>query len=134
MSKKKLRARLWLLAVLVVLAAGNYLLFLFSFHELNPYPITRGIAFGSSLWSLALIIAMWLRMGWARYVLATWLVLAIVLQGLFILRMNSQSVKPLPEPTKIALIGLGLYALALIPLGASRSLRGFLGPKTAGGH
>lgn len=134
MSKKKLRARLWLLAVLVVLTAANYLLFQFSFHEMNPFPITRGIAFGSSLWSAALLIAMWLRMGWARYVLVTWLSLAIVLQGLFVLRMNSQSVKPLPEPTRIALIGLGLYALALIPLGASTSLRAFLGPKTAGGH
>lgn len=134
MSKKKLRARLWLLAVLVVLAAANYLLFQFSFHEMNPFPITRGISFGSSLWSLALLIAMWLRLGWARYVLVTWLVLVILVQGLFVLRMNSQSVNPLPEPTRIALIGLGLYALALVPLGASSSLRGFLGPKTAGGH
>ena len=134
MPKKKLRARLWLLAVLAVLAAGNYLLFLFSFHEMNPYPITRGVAFGSALWSAVLLIAMWLQMGWARYVLATWLVIAILVQGYYVLRMNSQSVRPLPEPTRIAFLGLGLYALALVPLGASRSLRGFLGPRTAGGQ
>jgi hypothetical protein len=76
---------------------------------------------------------MWLRLGWARYVLIAWLVVAIVAYGLTTLMMNSQSVKPLPEPTRIAIAALLLYAAALAPLGASRSLRRYLTPRTAGG-
>ena len=52
--------------------------------------------------------------------------------GLMVLMMRSQSVDPLPEPTHAAIGGLVLYAVALIPLGKSRSLRRFLAPKTAG--
>ncbi len=134
MSKpRKIRPFLWLIAILGVLSAGHYLFFRFSFHELNPYPITRGLAFGSALFSTVLVCAMARRLGWARYVLIAWLVVASVAFGMTILLMNKQSVNPLPEPTKEALVGLGLYVLALIPLGTSRSLRRFLAPRTAGG-
>jgi hypothetical protein len=128
-----MRPWLWLFTIFCLLGLAHFLFFLFSFHELNPYPITRGLTFASALWSTVLLLVMLLRQGWARYVLMAWLVLAIVAFGLAILMMNSQSVRPLPEPTKAAVAGLSLYALALIPLAALRSLRRFLEPRTAGG-
>lgn len=109
------------------------LFFRFSFQPLNSYPITRGLAFGSALWSTVLVFAMAFRLGWARYVLSAWLVLAIAAFGLVVLQINKESATPMPEVTQEAVIGLALYLLALIPLGFSHSLRRFLAPRTAGG-
>lgn len=156
LKHRKLRARLWLVFIFCALAAGNFLFFRFSFHELNPFPITRGLAFGSSLFSAALIVALWLRLGWARYVLSAWLALAMFGFGFAVLMMHSRSSRPvpvpaqtakvvadrvaavvsaipLPEPTKEAVLGLLLYGVALVPLGLSRSLRRYSVPRTAGG-
>ncbi len=132
-TPRKIRPYLWLIAVFCVLGVGHALFFRFAFHELNPYPITRGVAFGSALWSTALIIAMALHLSWARYVLIGWLAAAFMVFGMVVLLMNKHSAIPLAGPTQDALVGMGLYALALVPLGISRSLRRYLGPRTAGG-
>jgi ABC-type nitrate/sulfonate/bicarbonate transport system permease component len=92
----------------------------------------RGMTFGLTLWTTALMAAMCMRLGWARYVLIALLVAAIIAIGLTVLMMTSQSANALPEPVHEALGGLGLYAVALIPLGASHSLRRFLAPRQAG--
>ena len=94
----------------------------------------QGLTFGLALWTTALMVAMCMRLGWARYVLIALVVAAIVGIGLTVLMMTSQSVNALPEPVHAALGGLGLYMLALVPLGASRSLRRFLAPRQAGGR
>jgi hypothetical protein len=133
-KRQKVYAYLWLLFIFCVLGCAHYLFFRFGFHELNPFPITRGLAFASALWSTALLLAMVLRRGWARYVLIIWLVMAMLGYGMAVLMMNSRSVNPLPEPTHAVILGMVLYAVALIPLGISRALRRFLGPRTAGGH
>lgn len=133
-KRQKIFAYLWLLVTAILLGLGHFLFFHFSFHELNPFPITRGLCFASRLWSTALLIAMVLRHAWARYVLIAWLVVAIAGFSMATLFMNSRSAKPVPGPTQTAVAGLVLYALALIPLGAARPLRRFLAPRTAGGH
>lgn len=133
-SRHKRLSYLWLFLIFCALAGAHYFFFRFSFHELNPYPIVKGITFGLTLWTTALMLAMCMRLGWARYVLIALLVTAIVTIGLTVLMMNSQSVNALPEPVHAALGGLGLYALALVPLGTSRSLRRFLAPRQAGGR
>jgi len=129
----RIRAYLWLAFIFCTLAGAQYFFFLFSFHQLNPFLITRGLTFGSTLWSTVLLLAMLFGRAWARYVLIAWLLMAMVGFGLATLMMNSQSIGALPQPTKFALIGLALYAMALTPLGISRSLRRFLAPRTAGG-
>lgn len=129
----RVRAWLWFAFMFCTLGAGHYLFFRFSFHPLNSLEITRGLAFGTTLWSTVLLIAMMMHRGWARYVLATGLVLAILAFGMAILVMNSRSIVPLPGPTKMAVLGLVCYALALVPLGVSTSIRRYLAPRTAGG-
>jgi hypothetical protein len=128
----KLKARLWLCFIFCAITGAHYLFYRFSMNHLNPYPLTKGLTFGLILWTAALTLAMWLRLGWARYVTAALLVSGILAYGLTVLMMRSQSLEPLPEATHAALGGLVLYAVALIPLGKSRSLRRFLAPKTAG--
>jgi hypothetical protein len=118
----------------VVLTGAHYLFYRFSVSILNPYPVTRGLTFGLTLWTTALLLAMWLRRSWARYVIIALLVISILVYGLTALMMTSQSVDSLSEPVHAALGGILLYMIALIPLGISRSLRHFLAPRTAGGQ
>src|SRR5437016_833885 len=134
LKKQRIRAYLWLVFIFFTLAGANYFFFRFSFHQMNPLPMTRGLTFGSAIWSAVLLVAMLFHRAWARYILVTWLVMAMVAFAMSTLMMNGQSIAPLPEPTKAAVAGLALYALALVPLGISRSLRRYLGPRTAGGQ
>lgn len=130
----KTRAIVWFILILCALCGGHYLFFQFAFYPMNPFPITRGLAFGSFLFSTVLWVAMLLNKGWARYVLNIWLGIAIFAFGLAMLVMNTRSVEPLPVPTKQVILGMALYALAMTPLSASRSVRRYLAPRTAGGH
>ncbi len=133
LKNHRVRAFLWFVFILCALSGAHYCFYRFSFHPLNPFQITRGLTFASTLWSSVLLLAMVLHYAWARYVLIAWLVLVMFGFGMATLMMNSQSVATLPEPTKAALLGLLLYAVALTPLGFSRSLRRYLAPRTAGG-
>jgi hypothetical protein len=132
-TRYKIRACLWFVFIFFTLSGGHYLLFRFAFHPLNPFPVTRGLAFGSALWSTVLLVAMVLHKDWARYVLIVWLVVVILAFSLAMLMMNTRSVESLPGPTKTVLAGLALYALAMVPLSVSRSVRRYLAPRTAGG-
>jgi hypothetical protein len=132
-SRRKHVAYLWLAFVGGALVVAHYFLFRFSFHPLNPFPVMRGLSFGLALWTAALMIAMCMRLGWARYVLIALLASAIVFFGLAAITMTTESVNALPEPIHAAVGGLGFYAVALFPLGASRALRRFLAPRQAGG-
>ena len=120
---RKLRARIWLCAVFLVLTAAPYFFYRFSIDRLNTFAVTRGMTFGCVLWTTVLLGAMWLRHGWARYVLISLLCLGVVGFGLIALMLAKESVDPLPGPVRAVVCGMGLYVLALIPLGASRSLR-----------
>lgn len=133
-QSRKVLPYIWLLVIFCVLGVGHVLFFRFSFHPLNPFPITRGLAFGSALWSTVLVVSMAFRLGWARYVLSAWLVLAMSCFSLVVLQMNKLSSAPISDATQEAVFGLVLYALGLIPLGLSHTLRRFLAPRTAGGN
>jgi hypothetical protein len=130
----KIRARLWLLFIFLVLAGGHFLFFRFSWDPMNPYPLTRGLTIASTIWSTVLASAMMMRRGWARYVLAAWLVFAMTGFGLATLMVNKQLVQMLTRPTQEVIAGLCLYGLALTPRGISRSVRRYLAPRTAGGN
>lgn len=136
MSKKnhRLWAYIWLAFIFCFICAGQYFFFRFSFDALNPIRVTRGLAVASTLWCGVLMSAMLLHRAWARYILITWLVFSMVAFGAGLLMMNSQSIAKLPQPTKAAVIGLMMYAIALIPLGMSRSLQRYLAPRSAGGE
>jgi hypothetical protein len=130
--RRKIRARIWLCAIFLVVTGAHYFFSRFSFDRLNSYPISRGLSFGCVLWTTVLLGAMWLRYAWARYVMITMICLAIIGFGLVAMLVRGESVNPLPELMRPVIYGLLLYAVALIPLGASSSLRHYLGPRTAG--
>lgn len=129
---RKQIAYLWLAFIGGALLGAHYFLFRFSFHPLNPFPVMRGLTIGLVLWTTALMVAMSMRLGWARYVLIALLTSAIVGFGLGAIMLSTESTSGLPDAVHAAVVGLGLYAVALFPLGASHALRRFLAPRHAG--
>jgi hypothetical protein len=133
-KRHKLRARLWLCFIFCALTGAHYFFYRFSIHPLNPYAVTRGLTFGLVVWTAVLLVAMWLRHGWARYVASSVMVLAIFGFGFAVMMLNRQSANPIPDATQEVLGGLVLYVIALVPMAGSQSLRLFLAPRTASGR
>jgi hypothetical protein len=75
---------------------------------------------------------MWLRHGWARYLLIALICLGIISYSGIALVLQSESIDSLPELKRLVIYGLLLYTAALVPLGGSRALRSYLAPRTAG--
>ena len=126
----KLRARLWIGALLVLLASADYLLLRFSYDPFNPLPLLSGLAVLGALGSKVLLVAMWLRKPWARYALGTLLVLSITGFSIVLFYITGGN---LPRPQgllKKPVVGIALQALALVPLARSRSIRKQLHPMT----
>ncbi len=132
--KRRLWARINIVVVLVLTMAAQYFFYKFSTDKMNVYPISLGITAGCAIWTTVLLVCMWLRFGWARYILIVMLCLAILFFAGILLLLKSESILPVPTATKAGLLGLVLYVIALIPLSVSQELREFLGPKSAGGH
>jgi hypothetical protein len=95
-------------------------------------PATRGLTFACVLWTSVLLLAVWRRHSWARYFLIVFLCLAILTFGLTALVLVKDTIEPLSAAVRMVVGGLALYALALVPLGISRSLARYVGPRTAG--
>lgn len=118
--------------ILLLVTGAHYFFYKFSTDRLNNYPISQGLTFGCVLWTTVLFGAMWLRYGWSRYVMITMISVSMTGFSLLAMMVRSESVDPLPQLMRLVVYGVGLYAVALVPLSASSSLRHFLGPKTAG--
>ena len=131
-SKRKIRARIWLCVVLLLLTGAHYYFYRFSIDRLNTYPVAQGLTFSCVLWTTVVLGAMWLRHGWARYLLIALICLGIVSFSWIMLLLRGESLNPLPELTRVVVYGLLLYTAALVPLGASRALRAYVAPRTAG--
>ncbi|MEI9895662.1 MAG: hypothetical protein WDN28_17685 [Chthoniobacter sp.] len=131
-KKAKLHARLWIGLAFLLLTGAHFLFYRFSFDHLNNYPISQGLTAGCVLWTSALLVAMWLRYAWSRYVMIVMICGALAGFSVIALMVRSESVNALPQLMQRVAGGLVLYALALIPLSASRALRNYLGPRTAG--
>ncbi len=131
--KQRIWAYVWLTFITCMLLGAHYYSYWFSKDPYNPFQVTKALVFTSMIWCAVLLIGMLLRHGWARYGMAVWVILAIAGFVMAALMMNSQSVAPLPSATFNAVKGVVFYALALLPIWLSNSLRRYLGPKTAGG-
>ena len=118
--------------IVLLLTGAHFFFYRFSVDHLNSYPVSQGMTAGSVIWTTALLFAMWLRYAWSRYVMIATICLAMVGFSIVALLVRSESVNPLPELMRLVAAGLLFYALALIPLSVSSSLRHYLGPRTAG--
>lgn len=132
LKQRKIRARIWIFVIILLVSGAHYFFLKFSYDPLNNYEISKGLTFGCIIWTTVLFGAMWLRHTWSRYVMITMICFGMIAFCLIAMTVRSESVNPLPQLMKLVVYGVGLYAVALVPLSASSSLRHFLGPKTAG--
>jgi hypothetical protein len=131
-TTKKMWARAWLCVILLLITGAHYFFYRFSSDPLNSYPVSQGLTFGCLLWTSVLWGAMWLRYGWARYLMITMICLAIAGFSLLAMLVRGDSVDPLQHLMKLAIFGILFYIAALVPLNTSSFLRHYMGPKTAG--
>ena len=125
---------MWLAVVLVLISGAHVLFYQFSVSPLNTIPVSFGLTLGLLLWTTVLMVAMWVRRAWSRYAMIAFLVLGMAAYGLIYLKVRGESPEPLPGLLRLAVGGMVLYGLALVPLGFVRSIHRYLMPRTAGGR
>jgi predicted membrane channel-forming protein YqfA (hemolysin III family) len=76
-SHRKRIARIYLVGIFLLLAGAIALLFRFVFHSSELWRNFIGVLLGDALASILLLIGVWRRIGWSRYVLIglNWLML-----------------------------------------------------------
>ena len=116
-------ARLFLAAAFLLQRLGDAAVVWFAFAPGNPTLLLRGIAIGSLLCTAALLIGVWRRLRWARYVLTGFNWAYVTVFGFWVLQ-GWKDVKPTASDPYAALIaGVLLYAAANVILVRSRRVR-----------
>ncbi|HEY3901583.1 MAG TPA: hypothetical protein VGM54_23430 [Chthoniobacter sp.] len=128
--KRKRWAKIWILVVFFLLTVAHFFFYRFSTDSLNTYKVSEGMTFGCALWSTVLLVAMWMRLGWARYVLGALICVSIFGFGALVLVLRSESIASMPTAMWTAAAGILFYIAALVPLGTAHTLRDFLSPRT----
>ena len=126
----KLRARLWIGAMFFMLGGADYLLLRFSFDPFNPAPMLIALAILGALGSKLLLVCLWRRLAWARYALATLLIVSIMAFGFGVIYIVGNHLPRSKGMLKNPVAGIALQALALVPLARSRSITKQMHPMT----
>ena len=122
-THRKRTARIFLVLIFLLLGAGSGALFLYALSDQNPWRLLLGVLIGYSLSFILLLVGIWLRKPWARYVLISvnWLMVA-----LFSLTALILGAKPELNPRKsLILIGGAMFLIvaANVWLIASKRIR-----------
>jgi hypothetical protein len=118
-------ARLFLAIAFLIQRMGDAAVIWFAFSPENPALLLRGVAIGSGLCTSVLLVGVWRRLRWARYVLTgfSWAYVAIF--GFRALQAWAE-VKLVPaDPHAVLIAGVILYAGATVILVRSRRVRHF---------
>ena len=121
-SRLKRAARIWLALIFVLLRVADAGLAFFAWHPVNPWPLLCGLVIGSVLWTTILIGFVWNRRSWARYALATVMLLIIGSFSLALLTLTTSWVKENLQPACVCGAALAIYALCLVPLSRSAAI------------
>jgi hypothetical protein len=112
---------------------AELLLWYFTNHRLNPWPFLRGHVVGSALATTLLIVAIWRRNLWARYVLIVFLWYLIAVFGIVALVVGGDQYKMERKPLVAAVSALAIYLGANILLICSRRIQYLAQPPGSGG-
>lgn len=130
---RRRRGRTWLALILVVLTVANLSLGYYCAHRMNPWPVLLGLVVGGMLTQLLLIVAIWRRQPWARYVLIFYLWAAIGVFGIAILSLTNDLSRIDRKPFAAAVAGVCLYLLANVWIIRSRSVQHIAQPGSSRG-
>ena len=126
-------ARLLLVAVFLAFTIAEILLWYFTNHRSNPWPFLRGHVIGSALATTALLIGIWRRTLWARYVLIVFLWYLIAVFGIVVTVITSGEPFVDRRPVLAAVISVVLYLASNILLIRSRRIQHLALPAGSGG-
>ena len=132
-SRRKLFARIWLAVIFLLLRGADVLLVWFAFHPFNPWPSLRGLAIGSALGSTALIIGLWRRSPWTRYILLSVIILTGLIFSLPYMILLNNPVAGDTQPKQAVLTGVITYFLCAVPLIRSRKIHYLASSPASGG-
>lgn len=88
--RRKRIARLYLCGIILLVVTADLLLVRFAFSEANPFRALIGFLFGQMLASALLVVGVWHRLAWARYVLMLLFALTIAIFGMVALILGSR--------------------------------------------
>lgn len=109
-AHRKRVARFYLIGVFLLIMVADALLLFFAFSGWNPWQMLKGLLIGQIMASTLLIVGMWRRQSWSRYVLIATLWLMIGLLSLVTLVISN----PFRAPAQVYLVlGTGLVLLIL---------------------
>jgi peptidoglycan/LPS O-acetylase OafA/YrhL len=126
-------ARLFLLLVFVALSLAEVLLWHFTNQRTNPWPFLRGHVIGSALATTALLVGIWRRQLWTRYVLIVFLWYLIGIFGIVVTVITSGEYMMDRRSVVAAVIGVALYLACNIVLIRSRRIQHLAQPAGSGG-
>jgi peptidoglycan/LPS O-acetylase OafA/YrhL len=132
-SHRRRTARLFLVAVFVALTVAEIMLWHFTNQRTNPWPFLRGHVIGSALATTALLVGIWRRRLWARYVLIVFLWYLIGIFGIVVTVITSGEQKMDRTSVIAAVIGVVLYLACNILLIRSRRIQHLAQPAGSGG-
>lgn len=110
-SHRKRVARFYLAGVLLLIITADALLLRFAFSNWNPWRMLIGLLFGQLMASMLLIVGMWRRQGWSRYVLIAvlWIMIGIFSLVALVIGSNPQ----IANVRVYIVLGTGLLLLIL---------------------
>jgi hypothetical protein len=76
------RGRMWVIIIFLSQRLTDFLLYWFT--EPSDHPRMVGALLNSAAWTTAMLIGIWCRKNWARYVLATLMVLGVLIAFIFV--------------------------------------------------
>ena len=126
-------ARLLLLLVFVALSVAEILLWHFTNQRTNPWPFLRGHVIGSALATTALLVGIWRRQLWTRYVLIVFLWYLVGIFGIVVTVISSGEYMMDRRSVAAAVIGVALYLACNIVLIRSRRIQHLAQPAGSGG-
>lgn len=118
-------ARAFLVAAGLLQRLGDAAVIWFTFSASNSVLLLRGIAIGSLLCTSVLLIGVWRRLRWARYVLTGFNWSYITVFGFRVLQAWAEVTPTWLDPYATLLAGVLLYAAASVILVRSRRVRHF---------
>lgn len=126
-------ARLFVILIFGGFCIAEALLWYFTTHRLNPWPMLRGQVIGSALASTALLVALWQRKFWARYVLIIFVWYLVAIFGIVALVVTSDEYKAERKPVAAAVAAVGIYICINIVLICSHKIQHLARPPGSGG-
>jgi len=111
-SQRKRIARIYLVVIGAMILLADALLSHFVFSDNNPWEPLIGILFGQAVSAPLLIVAIWRRLNWARFVLIALLFVVVGIFGLVVLYTNSQIEYQDRWQLAVVAVALGILTIA----------------------